>query len=521
MGNLNASDVLKDVGYEPKEKDVELNPSAVFGLEAQARHFIKHQPLYYDRSGMWWMWSHEKTRWEMTDIIDVLNGIKKYGVDTISSKSKTEITNALTQVAREKAPEIITKNWTQFRDKIVDIETGDVFDASPKYFLTNPLPFGVGNSENTPTLDKYFKEWVVKDGLQNETYVDTLYEIIAYSTFSRQFLQRLFAFVGSGSNGKGIFLSIIEKFLGEDNCCSSELKILSTNNFETSGLYKKQACFMGEVDAYDMQNTNLIKKLSGEDGIRYCFKGKTPFTENSSTTCFMNSNSLPVTPDKSKGFYRRWMIVDFPHEFPVGRDILSEISEQEFENLSRKVIRISQELLKNKKFTNEGDLDTRIKRYEDRSNPIMSFINDYCEESFEFDMPVMTFIKMLNKYLVKNRLRIMNPSTIKAALKKEGFDIDRKTREFNMEMKKIPCVMCLKLKDDKVLDSLDSLDSFLDIDTPWGMSSEKPVFSVQTVQKKGEIPKNHEIIDFSEPKDKNEDNFDKLSKEYKKEGLID
>jgi len=53
------------------------------------------------------------------------------------------------------------------------------------------------------------------------------------------------------------------------------------------------------------------------------------------------------------------------------------------------------------------------------------------------------------------------------------------------------------------------------------MSSEKPVFSVQTVQKKGEIPKNHEIIDFSEPKDKNEDNFDKLSKEYKKEGLID
>ena len=30
-----------------------------------------------------------------------------------------------------------------------------------------------------------------------------------------------------------------------------------------------------------------------------------------------------------------------------------------------------------------------------------------------------------------------------------------------------------------------------------------------------------ELIDYSEPKDKNEDNFDKLSKEYKKEGLID
>ncbi len=248
---------------------------------------------------------------------------------------------------------------------------------------------------------------------------------------SKQFLQRLFAFVGSGSNGKGVFLSIVEKFLGEDNCTSTELKILATNGFESSALYKKQACFMGEVDAYDMQNTNLLKKLSGEDGIRYCFKGKTPFTEKSSTTCFMNTNSLPVTPDKSKGFYRRWLIIDFPHEFPVGKDILGEISEQEFENLANKCVRIAKELIKKKKFTNEGDLDIRIRRYEDRSNPIMRFIEDYCKDEIDMDTPLQEFCKTLNEYLKANRLRKMTVKRISKSLKEEGFDISRLQRNIN------------------------------------------------------------------------------------------
>ena len=66
---------------------------------------------------------------------------------------------------------------------------------------------------------------------------------------------------------------------------------------------------MGEVDTYDLTNTNLLKQLAGEDLIRFEFKGKTPFSEKSNTTCFIASNSLPVTPDRSNGFYRRNLIL--------------------------------------------------------------------------------------------------------------------------------------------------------------------------------------------------------------------
>jgi putative DNA primase/helicase len=418
-------------------------PGAIFGVEGQAKFFIERNPIYYDSSNIWWLWDYENKMWKMSDEIDILNGIRKDGVDTINSKTRTEIIAALKQLGRLNKPKEPTGNWIQFKDKIVDLDNDIVFESTPEYFMTNPLPWDIGESEETPTLDKYFKEWVVEPGLQDESYVDTLYEMISYSAMSKQFLQRLFALVGSGSNGKGVYISIIKKFLGKDNCCNTEMKLISSNNFESSTLYKKQMCEMGEVDAYDMQNSNMIKQLSGENDIRYCFKGKTPFTDSSSTTCFISTNSMPVTNDKSKGYYRRWLIIDFPHEFPVGKDILAEISDDEFRNLSKKVIRIGKELIKRKTITNEGDVEERMKRYEDRSNPMMTFISDNCENDIRKNYPLQTFLQDLNEYLKQNRLRAKTMKEIKKALVDEGFEVNRRVIDLGGTTSKVLCVVGL------------------------------------------------------------------------------
>lgn len=479
---VNKSDFKeREIKLELKEYEKQLginkpiqeeDPFSMFGKIGAVRNFIKVQPLFYDRANIWWMWNHEETCWEMSDEVDILNKIRRANHDTVTSKEKAEIINALKQVGRENAPEEVTKNWIQFKDKIVDVETGEIFPATPQYFITNPIPFKIGESEETPTMDKYFGEWVIKEGLQDETYINTLYEIIAYSCMKRQFLQRLFAFVGSGSNGKGVYLSILKKFLGSKNVCSTELRVLANNQFESSALYKKQACFMGEVDAEDMRNTNLIKKLSGEDDIRYCFKGKTPFTEESSTTCFMNTNSLPVSPDKSKGFYRRWLIIDFPHEFKVGKNILAEIPEVEYENLAKKCIRICRELLESKQFTNEGDINTRIKRYEDRSNPMVRYIEDFCEEDPEKFIVLKHFVNKLNDYLKDNRLRIVTVKYIAKKLREEGFDVKGRRVYTGNEYVQTTCIFGLDLKDVR--------EEFLNPKTPIDTLMENPDKSFHT-----------------------------------------
>lgn len=425
----------------------------------QAKSFVKKQPLFYDKAELWWVWNFEKFCYVKSDDVDILNGISRnMNLDTTNSKIKNEILNALKQIGRICIPKNPNKTWVQFKDKIVDVKTGEEFESTPEYFITNPIPWSIGESEDTPIMDSLFKEWVVMEDVQDDTYIKTLYEHIAYSTLQDQFLQRLFAYTGSGSNGKGVFLSVIEKFLGEDNVCTTELKLLATKQFESSALYKKQAVFMTEVDAYDMQNTNLLKKLTGEDKIRYEFKGKTPFKEASGITSFIATNALPVTPDKSIAFYRRWDIVDFPHTFKVGKDILGSIPDIEFNNLAKKSIRICEELYTNKKFNNEGTVEERIKRYEARSNPLMRFIEEKCEEKPEAHTIFNIFYVKFSEFLKENRLRLMTKIMVSRGLKQEGFQVKgRRTVTDDSSEIQTTCVFGISLGKDINIDKQEEL----------------------------------------------------------------
>lgn len=385
---------------------------------------IQLSPIYFDKSGIWWLFDIEEKFWEMCDDVDILNHVESVtGEDIISSKNRTLILNTLKQQGRKNKPLDLPKSWIQFKKIIVDIKSGKEFEADSKYFVTNPIPYKLGESEETPTIDKLLSQWVVKEGVQDESYKDTLYEIIAYCICQDQFLQRIIALTGSGSNGKGTFLNLIKKFIGIENCCSSNLKTISTRNFEASALYKKLVCFFGEVDSSDLANANLIKSLTGEDLIRYEFKSKTPFSEESKTTPIIATNSLPITPDQSIGFYRRWLIVDFPNQFPIVRDLIVSIPEEEFENLGRKIVRILKELYETEDFTNAGTIEERTKRYELRSNPIVAFLNERFNLEGVGSVKLREFSNDFNRYLKNKRLRPLTISKIGKLLREDGYEI--------------------------------------------------------------------------------------------------
>jgi len=408
------------------------NLSMAFGqftdMLAMADSFLEIQPLFYDRNKLWYLWDFNTHSWKIVDETDILNAFDNhvnYPLLTIKSRTKYEILEALRRRARVRIPKDSNNDWIQFQDKIVDVKTGQQFDASPDFFFSNPIPFAIGDAEDTPVMDKLFREWVV-GGSQDESYISTLYEMIAYSTMKKQFLHRLFALTGTGSNGKGCFLQIVNNFLGIDNVAATEIKMLAQNRFESSALYRKQAAFMGEVDVHDLSNTNMIKMLTGEDLIRDEFKGKTNFSGYSFCTCFIATNSLPFTPDKSDGFYRRWLLVEFPHQFSTGKDVVGEIPDYEYNNLAKKCIRIAKELFIRGAFTNEGSILDRKSKYEERSDPLSAFLRDYCEETSNQDIIFSDFYMYFRQYLRHQRLREISKKKVSMALRKEGYVVEKK-----------------------------------------------------------------------------------------------
>ena len=148
------------------QENIEKEATEIFTVEGQVKDFENKLPLFYDKSGNFWLWCETLTKWERVDDITVLNMIQdRTGKDTISSKARTEILNALKQESRRRIPKPVKPTWIQFKNRIIDIETGEEFVASPNYFVTNPIPYELHKDRNseTPKMDKIFGEWVGKD----------------------------------------------------------------------------------------------------------------------------------------------------------------------------------------------------------------------------------------------------------------------------------------------------------------------------------------------------------------------
>jgi len=392
--------------------------SKVFTLENQSERFTGIQPLFYDKSGMFWLWNSEEKYWELSDEVDILNMIyDSTGKDVISSKSRTEILNSLKQKGRLNMPKPIKPTWIQFKNKIYDVENGESFEASPDYFVTNPIPWEISGDPRTPNMDKIFKEWV------GEEYVQTLYEILAYSLLPDYPINRLFCFIGAGMNGKSCFLNLLKKFIGLKNICATELDVLLTSRFEVTRLHKKLVCIMGETNFNEMSKTSIIKKLTGKDTIGFEYKNKNPFEDINYAKILIATNNLPTTTDKTIGFYRRWLIIDFPNEFSEKKDILTEIPEEEYNNLATNCIILLNKLLSKREFSNEGDIEERMRRYEDRSDPLEKFIKEFTTDKdvnshiFKFE-----FAKKLEEWLAENKFRKLAEATIGKKMKQKGYE---------------------------------------------------------------------------------------------------
>lgn len=404
---------------EKEKKDLNKAGSYISNKRNLANVFYEKQPYFYDKGKLWWIWDFKSYCWERVDETDILNAISKRNyVDTISSKEKTEILESLKQEGRLKIPKSVEHTWIQFQNKIIDIRTGKEFEATPKYFVTNPIPWKCHNDNymETPTIERIFEEWVGKE------HVKILYEIIAYCLLPSYPIHRLFCFIGEGMNGKSCFLRLLKKFIGAKNVTSTELDTLLTSRFEITRLHKKLVCIMGETNFSELSKTSIIKKLTGQDMIGYEYKNKDPFEDINYAKILIATNNLPTTTDKTLGFYRRWTIIDFPNRFSEEKDILNDIPEEEFESLALKCQFLLKDILEKRKFTNEGSIEERAEKYESKSNFLEKFLNEFTKEDLNEYITKSNFYKQFTAWCKENRHRAMSETSLGIKMKELGIE---------------------------------------------------------------------------------------------------
>ena len=396
--------------------------------------FYHLQPFFYDKNQIFWIWDIKQDKWKILDEVDLMNLLDQnlafYG-QTISRGIKSNYLEAFKRVGRLKQPKDTPKKWIQFKDKAYSLESGKVYTVTPDYFFTNPIDWAIGESEDTPTIDKFIVDWV---GEENKA---MLLQIISYCLYRYLPIHRIFFLIGSGCNGKTTFLQIILKFLGIENICSTELDNIVGQNagrFETIKLYKKLACFMGETNFTSMEKTSMLKKLSDNSLIGYEMKGKQPFDEYNYAKLLIASNALPITTDTTDGFWRRCLVIDFPNQFVEGRDIIKEIPNIEFNNLARKCCRILKELLKEGKFSNEGSIEERAKKYIMASNPLPLFIQRKCKLAPDLYNRYGELYNEYLQWLKKHKKRQITKKEFSKLLNEENLEIRKTIKEGQIDL---------------------------------------------------------------------------------------
>ncbi len=416
-------------------KEKETKKQSILGLKIDnfqdnVGHFWKINPFFYDETNIFWFWIKEEYKWKMVDDVFMMSLLDKrlgFCGQTVSSSVKSNYLEAFKRVGRDHKPKPAPTKWVQFKDKAISLRSGNMYGITPDYFFTNPIPWEFGKSEDTPIMDKLIVEWV------GEEFKETAYEIIAYCCYSDYPIHIILCLVGCGRNGKSKFLGLINKFIGKENICSTELDVLLDSRFESFKLFKKLVCTMGETNFGVISKTSLLKKLTGQDLIGFEYKQKKPFDDYNYAKIIISSNSLPPSEDTSEGFYRRWLILDFPNIFPEGKDILKTIPDVEYNNLALKISKILPKLLEKGKFNKQGTIKERMEKYIMASNPLSFFIKEHCKRGYDCFMRYSELYVAYRKYLHSIKRRKIGYKEFNDVLTMEGFEVVKTSKKVGEE----------------------------------------------------------------------------------------
>lgn len=147
-----------------------------------------------------------------------------------------------------------------------------------------------------------------------------LKEVAGYCFFREMPFQNFFLFVGSGANGKTVFLNILRALLGTENVSNESLQNLVENRFSPANLYLKNANIFGDLSSKALKDAGIIKLLTGGDTVSAEQKFKKGFQFKNYAKIIASCNEVPETPDMSEGFFRRAILINFPKCFEGKED---------------------------------------------------------------------------------------------------------------------------------------------------------------------------------------------------------
>ena len=344
-----------------------IDPREGLQVAMLARAVMDMGPLAYGRDGGFW--SYANGVWGSDP-----KAVRRRVAARLLNHFRPAHAGATEEYVQYRVPEITgdpVPGWINFQNGMLDWRTGDLLEHDHTLMSTVQMGVEWDPDATCPVFEAFLAQSMSPD------YVDLMWEIIGYLMYSGNPLQIAVMLVGPGGNGKGRLIEILETMLGRQNVSGESLDALSENRFSAVNLYGKIANIAGDIDATYQESTARFKSITGDDfiaaerkyGDRFAFK---PWAVN-----VFSANKIPGSADVSRGYLRRWVVVNMPN-IPEVEDptLAARIIANELPGIAAKGIPALRALMERAKFDIKGDAARGKEEFAEAIDQVRQWVGD-------------------------------------------------------------------------------------------------------------------------------------------------
>lgn len=294
---------------------------------------------------------------------------------------------------REEAEWPDNPHMVNLKNCMLDMVTREVYPHDPKWGSRTQLPVNYQPEAGWSARWITFLNEIFPDDEKGEKKF-ILMQFFGYCLLRDARYQKALFLYGSGANGKSTVLDVLIAMVGAENTSSLTLTDLA-KQFRAHFLQNKMVNISTETETRDPLTTSTFKAVVDGSPITAERKYGEAYQYRSFAKWIVAMNDPPVIPDKSHGFGRRVIVLDFNRRFDE-HEIKDRMAEYLIEDLPG-VFNWAVDGLKMLLAAEGFKLGRQVRRDTDklmeRMNPLISFVKDCCEINDDADLDWYEHVK--------------------------------------------------------------------------------------------------------------------------------
>jgi putative DNA primase/helicase len=229
-----------------------------------------------------------------------------------------------------------------------------------------------------------FANFMSKITVQSQS-IETILQEAAASALCHMTLEKIVILFGGGSNGKSVWLKIVQAIYGEKNISNMTLKDLTSGDKamnNRSQLVYKKLNIATEMNSKGIQDHAMIKTLASREPVSVKLLYADTFTTDRYARLIFACNGLPHDVEHNHGFFRRFLLIPFNCNIPdheQDTDLLNKIiTPSNKSGILNWLIAGYERLCQQRRFSQCKECDQALEEYMQDVDSVAGFMKDEC-----------------------------------------------------------------------------------------------------------------------------------------------